>query len=264
MLEYLTGFRCNWFVFYTCVYEGCAYERVRERGMKVVVMFCNKRIKGLLQDNLAADCICFTLPKHVELFFFKATFLNIFWNVDLRIITKFFSLTLIMWWKTPQLYDWSPFVCVYQLCTSCTCQVSCSKEIRLKHKLHLWHFHPYFFSPFVSHFQFFLSFFFEPQPPSITQPKPDLSCPARPIEKHQLAFGPPLILLADRPPAAVCWWLTRSPSTALNAADNKETGFSGSWETGTHTHAHVRAHTHMDAATHNLDAISTGKNLFQV
>lgn len=96
----------------------------------------------------------------------------------------------------------------------------------------------------------------DPPPLSLTPGPPQSEL----LEKNQATSGPPLILLADQPPAAAHRWLTRSPPAALSGADSGETGFSASWVNGhviTHTCGWTRPTSHTVGRAKPLSSVAS-------
>lgn len=124
------------------------------------------------------------------------------------------------------------------------------KSIKTKHEMHHLTFHSFILSilcppPPISYFTPFLIFLSLLNPHSVTFTSLcllSLRCFCPPIENSNCPLASDWFYWPA--PQPVSWRLTRSPLVALNASDNKETGFLPCENEPAHTQGHTHTHTH--------------------
>lgn len=124
------------------------------------------------------------------------------------------------------------------------------KSIKTKHEMHHLAFHSFILSilcppPPISYFTPFLIFLSLLNPHSVTFTSLcllSLRCFCPPIENSNCPLASDWFYWPA--PQPVSWRLTRSPLVALNASDNKETGFLPCENEPAHTQGHTHTHTH--------------------
>lgn len=124
------------------------------------------------------------------------------------------------------------------------------KSIKTKHEIHHFTFHSFILSilcppPPISYFTPFLIFLSLLNPHSVTFTSLcllSLRCFCPPIENSNCPLASDWFYWPA--PQPVSWRLTRSPLVALNASDNKETGFLPCENEPAHTQGHRHTHTH--------------------